>query len=252
MLSLLQLFLAIFAIYSAFKFTEEIRLLVPLGCLMLMLLVNRIDKGKSEKETARKSFLKSEIDKVWKKESTNLMDQDFFTIESLLWPKSELLLIDSVHFIFKDLGFKISAGINYHSVDRIVKIPDTQKAFGLQVMMSEGEVENNHPKISRVLQFEKEKKENEKTLIIASTHTRLPISERSQVGHLSKELVDLLIRYHMNFITAHHLYELWHKAKGGEIDIFEFFQKIYSQQGRIIPVKKSNHSQPNSVQFPTQ
>jgi len=56
----------------------------------------------------------------------------------------------------------------------------------------------------------------------------------------------------MNFITAHHLYELWRKAKGGEIDIFEFFQKIYSQQGRIIPVKKSNHSQPNSVQFPTQ
>lgn len=237
MLPLLQLLLAVFAIYGAITFEEEMRLLVPLGCLVLMFIVSRIDKRKSEKETARKTFLQSEIDKVWKKESTTIKDQDFFIIESLLWPKSELLLIDAIHFVIKDLGFKISAGINYHSVDRIVRIPNTEKVFGVEVLMSEGMAEKSHPKINRALQFEKEKREKEKTLIIASTHIHLPLSERNNVSHISKELVDLLVHYHMSFITAHQLYELWKKAKGGEIDIFGFFQNIYLHRGGVYPLK---------------
>jgi len=237
MLSLFQLLLAVFAIYGAINYEEEMRLLVPLGCLIVMFMVNRVDKGKSEKKTARKTFLHSEMDKVWKKESTTIKDQDFFTIESLLWPKSELLLIDAVHFVIKDLGFKISAGINYHSVDRIVKIPDTEKVFGVEILMSEGMAEKSHPKINRALQFEKEKREKEKTLIIASTHIHLPLSERSNVSHISRGLVDLLVHYNMSFITAHHLYELWQKAKGGEVDIFGFFQNIYSHRGGVYPLK---------------
>ena len=236
MLSLFQLFLAVFAIYSALEYEDEARLLVPLGCLIFMFILNRVDKGKFEEKTARKTFLKSEIEKAWKQESTTIKEQEFFTIESLLWPKSELLLVDALHFIFKDLGFKISTGINYHSIDRIVKVPNTQKIFGLEIMMSEGKAEISHPKINRALEFEKEKREKEKTLIIASTHIHLPLSERGKVSHISEELADFLIHHHMNFITAHHLYEIWQKAKGGEIDAFGIFQKIYSYQGGIFPL----------------
>ena len=46
MLSLLQLSLAVFAIYGALNFSEEQKLLVPLACLFLMLPVNRINKAK--------------------------------------------------------------------------------------------------------------------------------------------------------------------------------------------------------------
>ncbi len=237
MLPLFQLLLAVFAIYSALKFEGEWKLIIPLICLVLMLIVGRIEKSTSEKKTARRTFLQAEIDKIWKKEIPTIKEQDFFTIESLVWPKSEWLLIDAVHFIFKDLGFKISAGINYHSVDRIVKIPNTNKAFGLEIMMSEREADKNHPKVSRALQFEKEKKEREKTLIIASTHIHLPLSERSQLAHISKELSDLLVLYNIGFITAHHLYELWQRAKGGEIDIFGFFEKVHSHRGGVLSSK---------------
>lgn len=252
MLSIFQLFLAVFAIYSALHYEEEVRLFVPLGCLILMFVVSRIDKGMSEKESARKSFLKIEIDKVWKKESPTIIEQDFFAIESLVWPKSELLLIDAVHSIFKDLGFKISTGINYHSVDRIVKIPDTEKAFGAEIMMSEGEVKQNHPKLSRALQFEKEKKEDEKTLIIASTHIHLPLSERDRVNDVSKELADFLERHNISFITTHHLYELWQKAKAGEIDIFGLFASIYSHPGGIFPFKEIGESYSVPFDLPAQ
>jgi hypothetical protein len=242
MLGIVQLLLAVFAIYSALKFPEELKLFIPLGCLIAMLIVSRVEKRKSEKQTARKSFLQSEIGKATKKESTAIKDQDFSIIESLLWPKSELLLIDTVHSIFKDLGFKISTGVNYQSVDRVVKIPETRAAFGVQILMSEGEVEGSHPKINRALQFEKEKREDEKSLIIASTHIRLPLSERGQVSHISKELSHFLSRHNMSLITTHHLYDLWQKAKRGEIDIFGFFEQVYSHSNETFPLKGTSNS----------
>ena len=250
MLALFQLLLAVFAIYSALRFPEELKLFLPLVFLIAMLVVSRHEKRKSDKKTARKSFLQSEMDKASRKESTALKDQDFFLIDSLLWPKSELLLIDAVHSIFKDLGFKVSAGINSQSVDRIVKIPETQMAFGTQILMSEGELEGNHPKINRALQFEKEKKENEKSLIIASTHIHLPLSDRSKVNHISKELSHFLTRHNMSLITTHHLYELWQKAKGGEINIFGFFEQVYSHSGDTFALKGTENSYSPSFNSP--
>jgi hypothetical protein len=252
MLSLLQLLLAIFATYSAINFSEEQKLLVPLVCLFFMLLISRVDRANTEKKTERDSFLKSEIDKTMKKELPNIKDEDFSTIESLLWPKNELLLIDSVHSIFKGLGFRISAGINYHSVDRIVKIPNTQKVFGVEILMSESETEKSHPKLRRALEFEKEKKDDEKTLIIASTHIRLPLSERGQVKDISGELVDFLTQHNMSFMTTYHLYELWQKSKGGENDIFGVFQKLYSHSGGIFDLKETENSRPLSFELPIQ
>lgn len=239
MLSLVQFLIAIFAIYSALTFQEGLKFLIPLSCLIVMFIIGRIDKRNSEKKTVRRIYLKKEIDKGLKKESTVIKEKDFFTIESLLWPKSELLLIDAVHSIFKDLGFRISTGINYQSVDRIIRIPNIQVIFGVHILMSEEELEGNHPKIVRALQFEGEKKGKEKTLIIASTHIHQPLLERSQLSHISKEMGNFLMRHNISLITTHHLYELWQKAKDGEIDIFGFFQKIYSEQGGILPLQKS-------------
>jgi len=252
MLGLLQLFIAVFAIYSALEFSEDLKLFAPLGCLIGMFLVSRIEKRKIEKARSRKNYLQSEMDKVSKKESMAIKEQDYSTVESLLWPKSELLLIDTVHSIFKDLGFKISTGIKYQSVDRIIKIPETQMAFGVQILMSEGEVEGNNPKIDRALQFDREKRENEKSLIIAATHIRLPLSEMVQVPHLSKELSNFLSRHNMSLITTRHLYELWQKAKGGEIDILGFFENVYSHSNGNSPLKGVANSHTLLFNLPVQ
>ncbi|MCX8116889.1 MAG: hypothetical protein N3G78_03015 [Desulfobacterota bacterium] len=231
MLALLQLLLALFAIYAALTFEEEVRLLVPLFCLIGMFVVGRIEKVRTDSEKARKAFLKSEIERLSQKDGPALKEQNFFTIETLLWPKNELLLLDAVHAIFKDLGFSISPGIQYQSVDRILKIPNTQKSFGVQVMMFKGEANSSHPKMSRILQFEREKREDEKSLIIASTHVHLPMAKRGGKGHITKDLVELLVRYNVSFLTAHHLYDLWQKSKRGEVDIFGFFNRLYTQKG---------------------
>ena len=244
---LIQLLLAVIAIYSGLNFTGDMRLYVPLGCLIAMFIVGRLDTARFEKRETRKSFLKSEMEKIFKKEASAIKEQDLFTMNSLLCPKGELVLTDTVHSIFKDFGFSVAVGGKYSSVDRIVRIPDTQFCFGLQILTSEGEVEKDHPKIKRALQFAEEKKRNEKTLIIASTHVHQPISERERLNEISTELRDFLAAYQMSLITTYSLYQLWEKAKSKEVDILDIFRRVYSHPGGIFSSGEIYQSSPVSV-----
>ncbi len=228
---LLQLLLAVIGMYGVLNFTEDMRLYIPLGCLVTMFIVGRLDKSRFERREARKSFLKSEMERIYKKETAAIEEEDSFVINSLLSPKGELVLTDIVHFIFKELGFSVAAAGKYSSVDRIVRIPDTQLSFGLEILMSEGEVDKNHPKIKRALQFKKEKKRNEKTLIIASTHVHQPLSERERLNEISTELGEFLAGHQMSLMTTYSLHQLWKKAKGKEVDIFDIFRRVYSHPG---------------------
>ncbi len=74
MFTILQLFLALFAIYSALQFPEGVKLYVPLGCLVAMLVVSRMDRYKTEKNKNRKTFLMTELEKMTKKDSGNEQD----------------------------------------------------------------------------------------------------------------------------------------------------------------------------------
>jgi hypothetical protein len=244
---LIQLLLAVIAIYSGLNFTGDMRLYVPLGCLIAMFIVGRLDTARFEKREARKSFLKSQMENIHKKEASGIKEQDLFTMNSLLCPKGELVLTDVVHSIFKDLGFSVAVGGKYSSVDRIVRIPDTQFCFGLQILMSEGEVDKNHPKIKRALQFKKEKKGDEKTLIIASTHVHQPISERERLNEISTELRDFLAAYQITLITTYSLYQLWEKSKSKEVDILDIFRRAYSHPGGMFSSGEIYQSSPLSV-----
>ena len=241
MISFLQLLIAVFAIYCALYLGENLNLLIPLGCLVAMLVLGRLDKRAAEQRAARKDFLQSQLDKIYEKEAPAVKEQEFFTIESLLWPKSEMLLIDAVHFIFKDLGIKITARISNSLVDRLIRIPNTQECFGVEILMSENETEKTHMKINRALQFQKEKKEKEKALIIGSTHTHLALSERDKVPHLSEEVDLFLAQNQISFMSAYDLYQLWQKAKYGGIDVSGIFHEIYSDPGGVFSLSRIEH-----------
>jgi hypothetical protein len=230
---LLQLLLAVFAVYGAFNFTGDARLYTALGCLICMFMVGRLDKERFEKKEARKMFLKSEMEKISGKDANRAKDQDLFIVNSLLWPKGELVLIDAVHFILRELGLKVSTGGKYGCVDRMAGIPNSRILFGIEILLSDEHVEKNHPKIDRALQFEKEKRDNEKTLIIASTHIHHPLSERERLNEISIGLNEFLKGCQITLMTAYTLYQLWQKSKAGEADAHEVFKSLYTHRGGV-------------------
>jgi hypothetical protein len=230
---LLQLLLGVFAVYGAFNFKGDTRLYTALACLISMFVIGRLDKERFEKKEARKNFLKSEMEKISNNDATVAKDQDLFIVNSLLWPKGELVLTDAVHFVMRDLGLRVSTGGKYGSVDRMVSIPDSRMFFGVEILLSDEHVEKNHPKIDRALEFEKEKKENEKTVIIASTHIHHPLSEREGLNEISIGLNEFLAGCQITLMSAYTLYQLWQKSKAGETDIREVFKTLYSHRGGI-------------------
>jgi hypothetical protein len=245
---LLQLLLAVIGMYGVFNLKEDIRLYVPLGCLVAMFIVGRLDKSRFERKEARKSFLKSEMERIYKKETgASEEEEDSFVTNSLLSPKGELVLAEAVHSVFKELGFSVAAAGKYSSVDRIVRIPDTQLSFGLEILMSEGEVDKNHLKIKRALEFKKEKRQKEKTLIIASTHVHQPISEREGLNEISTELQEFLASHQMSLMTTYSLHQLWKKAKNKQVDIVDIFRRVYSHPGGMFSPGEIHQSSPVSV-----
>jgi len=239
---LFQLLLAVLAVYGAFNFKGDARLYTALACLISMFVMGRFDKERFEKREARKKFLKSEMEKISRNEANAAKDQDLFIVNSLLWPKGELVLMDAVHFILRDLGLRVSTGGKYGTVDRMVSIPDSKMLFGVEILLSDERVEKNHPKIDRALQFEKEKKENEKTLIIASTHIHHPLSERERLNEISIGLNEFLTGCQVTLMTAYTLYLLWQKSKAGETDVHEVFKSLYPPRGGIFSMTEATPS----------
>ena len=76
-----------------------------------------------------------------------------------------------------------------------------------------------------------EKKENEKTLIIASTHIHHPLSDRERLNEISIGLHEFLAGCQITLMTAYTLYQLWQKSKTGEIDVLRVFKSLYSHRG---------------------
>jgi hypothetical protein len=173
------------------------------------------------------------MEKISRNDAVVAKDRDLFIVNSLLWPKGELVLIDAVHFVLRDLGLRVSTGGKYRSVDRMVSLPESRMFFGVEILMSDEHVEKNHPKIDRALQFEKEKKEAEKTVIIASTHIHHPLSERERLNEISIGLNEFLAGCQITLMTAYTLYQLWQKSKAGETDIREFFKTLHTHRGGI-------------------
>src|SRR4030042_5127440 len=239
----LQLFFAGFAVYGALSFGGGLKLYIPLVCVILRLGVTRLDKKKTEEVAVQQSKVRHRMAKA---------PEGAFTVESMLAPKNELLLVDAVHSLLKDLGLKISTGINYHSVDRILRFPEAEKTFGLEILMSDGELDRNHPKVRKALEFEKERRDNEKIILVARPHCRLPLDERNKMSDVSKEMADLLVSHNISFVAADQLYELWQRAKGGKNDIPGIFNRLHSHPGGIFSLKSPGSSVPQPSELPLQ
>jgi hypothetical protein len=51
------------------------------------------------------------------------------------------------------------------------------------------------------------------------------------LNEISTELREFLTGYQMSLMTTYSLYQLWEKAKGKEVDVFDIFRRVYSHPG---------------------
>ncbi|UCD72392.1 MAG: hypothetical protein JSW70_05210 [Syntrophobacterales bacterium] len=232
-LLLFQLLLAVFGIYAALKYVDMAKLYVPLTCLTAMFFVGKLEARLTRKEEGEESA-ETEGDGSEKK------PDEFDTVKYILWGKNELMLVDAVHAVLKDLGLQVTKTPKYSTIDRIVKIPGSHMTFGMQVIGSDLEVKGDNSKFNQALQFEREKENDEKTVIIANAHHNISLSEREKLEDFSKEALMRMEPTRVVGLNTFTLYKVWTLCKYKGKDVKDILKLLFNHPGGLFRIEEYN------------
>ncbi len=232
-LLLFQLLLATFGIYAALKYSDVAKLFVPLTCLLLMFFVGKLEGRLRRKELEEESTPKEHDQSAERRD-------EFDTIKYILWGKNELMLVDAVHSVLRDLGLQVTKTSKYPTIDRIVTIPGTHMTFGMQVIGSENEVTGDNSKLNQALQFDREKKNGEKTIIIANVHHNISLAERDRRDDFSKEAIMRMEPTNVVGLNTFTLYKVWALCKYKGKDVKEILKLLFNHPGGMFKVEDYN------------
>ncbi len=230
-LLLFQLLLAVFGIYAALKYSDVAKLYVPLACLLAMFFVGKLERKLKEKKGEGKFSGKEHGESEEKRE-------EFDTVKYILWGKNELMLVDAVHSVLRDLGLQVTKTPKYPTIDRIVKIPGSHMTFGMQIIESEHEVRGDNSKFDHALQFEREKENGEKTVIIANSHHNISLTEREKLEDFSKEALIRMKPIKVVGLNTFTLYKVWALCKYKGKDVKDILKLLFNHPGGLFRIEE--------------
>jgi len=126
-LLLFQLLLAVYAFYSVVTYTNDLKLWVPLFCLIGMFIISKME-AKATKGGTKAAVTSQAI----KAEGPG--KQAFNPLECLLKSKNVLLLTDAIHQLLRDLGLEVIRSPRHNGLERIVRLPGSQLTLGLKIL----------------------------------------------------------------------------------------------------------------------
>ena len=230
-LLLFQLLLAVFGIYAALKYSDIPKLYVPLVCLVAMFFVGMLEKKLKAKEEDK------ELPEREHGESEEKRDE-FDRVKYILWGKNELMLVDAVHSLLRDLGLQVTKTPKYLTIDRIVKIPGSHMTFGMQIIESEHEVRGDNSKFDHALQFEREKENGEKTVIIANSHHNISLTDREKLDDFSKEALIRMEPTKVVGLNTFTLYKVWALCKYKGKDVKDILKLLFNHPGGLFRIEE--------------
>jgi len=212
-LLLFQLLLAVFGIYGAIEYTDMAKLCVPLGCLVAMFIVGKLERTLKAKDADEES-------PEGKPDAPEKQEDQLDTVKYILWGKTKTP--------------------KYSTIDRIVKVPGSRMTFGMQVIGSEIEVRGDNSKFNQALQFEREKEDSEKTVIIANAHHDISLAEREKIEDFSRDALLRLEPAKIVALNTFTLYKIWALCKYKGKDVKEILNLLFNHPGGVFRVEEYN------------
>ena len=232
-LLLFQLLLAVFGIYAALEYSDMPKLYLPLICLLAMFFIGKLEGRLKRKEEGEES-----PEKV--PDASEKKQDEFDTVKYILWGKNELMLVDAVHSVLRDLGLQVTKTPKYSTIDRIVKVPGSHMTFGMQVIGSQLEIKGNNSKFNQALQFEREKENGEKTVIIANAHHSISLAEREKLEDFSRDAIMRMEPTKVVGLNTLTLYKIWALCKYKGKDVKEILQLLFNHPGGLFRIEEYN------------
>jgi len=117
------------------------------------------------------------------------------------------------------------------TVDILAKTEDGSKKFGFEVTGCTEGIKKDSKKLTQVLDFERIKEHNEKTILVANTFKNVPIEERKGKEHFTKNVVDFLVKHPILLMTGYDLYQMVKDILENKKSTDEIIRILYETTG---------------------
>jgi len=148
----------------------------------------------------------------------------------LLFASGEML-VNSVIKALRYLGLKAEHAEEGFTIDILAQTKDGAKKFGFEVTGTNGPIKKESKKLTQVLEFERIKDNDEKTILIANTYNTTPISEREGKENFTPQVVNFLSRHPILLMTSWDLYRMVRDVMEKGRDPEEIIDILYNSVG---------------------
>jgi hypothetical protein len=201
-LLLFQLFLAVFALYSVFKYSGVLRLTAPLLALCGMFVVGKVELILLQQDRQKDSDEEEAVIEDSPKE-------EFKPIDCLLRSKNVLLLTDAIHHLFKELGLAVSRSPDQREIDRLIRAPEDPVTIGMKILGDISELNENWSNWDELSDFDLGKGGERRLLLVASNSTTEQQNGKPKFNDFSDEAQKLLSSKQVVAMTTLTVYKIY-------------------------------------------
>jgi len=129
------------------------------------------------------------------------------------------------------LGLRARLAERGATVDVLAESQDGSKRFGVEVTGTPEGIKKKSNKLTQVVDFERIKENNEKTILLANTFKVISIPERDGKEHFTQPAVDFLKSFPVLLMTGWDLYRMVGDVREGKREPEELVEILYRTSG---------------------
>ena len=140
-------------------------------------------------------------------------------------------LENAVIFSLRFIGLNANKTEKGFTVDVLAETPNQEKKFGLEITGINEAVKKNSRKLTQVMDFERIKEHDEKTILLVNTHNTTPIAERAKLENFTQPVIDFLGRHPILMMTSLDLYRMIKDVLDEKISKESIIESLYTKTG---------------------
>lgn len=144
------------------------------------------------------------------------------------------ILVSAVIKSLQFLGLKAEPTEPGFTTDILAETKDGSKKFAFEVTGTVDPIKKDSKKLTQLLDFERIKEQNEKTILIANTFKDLPISEREGKDNFTSQVVEFLGKFPILLMTGWDLYRVVENVLEGNKTADFYVDRLYNETGIFI------------------
>lgn len=111
---------------------------------------------------------------------------------------------------------------------------DGLKKFALEVTGTTEPIKKDSKKLTQLLEIERIKEQNEKTILVANTFKHLPVSKRKDKENFTPQVVEFLSKFPILLMTGWDLYRVVEEILENKNSASHFIERFYNDTGIFV------------------